>query len=76
MNFLQHDEQPKKTVAFQVDQEQKVEDTEVKLAQKESEIEDVTSKAVLKQIPQDEEISSSVTGKLKRRVTKKVCQNE
>ena len=74
---LQQEEHPKKTVAFQVDQEQKLKDDEVRIAQqseKESveKIESISAEAKMKLEQKTEEVSSEVIVEVEKRITKQV----
>lgn len=74
---FQAEDQPKKTVAFEVDQvNQKLKDSEVSL-KKENEEEDITVDAKLaKPVEKShDEISGTVTGKLQKRIVKQVHLN-
>ena len=69
---------PKKTVAFEVDQLQKLTESAMNLEvnTKEEEVTEIVGEGKIKIEPelekQHEETSSTLTGKLKKRITKKV----
>ena len=73
---LQQEEHPKKTVAFQVDQEQKLRDDEVRIAQSQKDqdekIETISAEAKLKLEEKTEEVSSEINVELEKRITKQV----
>ena len=73
---LQQEEHPKKTVAFQVDQEQKLKDDEVRISQSQKDqgekIETISAEAKLKLEEKTEEVSSEIKVELEKRITKQV----
>ena len=79
---LQQEEHPKKTVAFQVDQEQKLKDDEVRiLAQSqnkesvENKIESISAEAKMKLEQKTEEVSSELIVEVEKRITNQVCRD-
>ena len=73
---LQQEEHPKKTVAFQVDQEQKLKDDEVRISQSQKDqdekIETISAEAKLKLEEKTEEASSEINVELEKRITNQV----